>query len=69
MELLEKDMQLSFAVAKSKDKTCGICFEIIIEKSKGEKRFGILPNCNHIFCLECIRKWRSAKNFHNTITR
>ncbi|XP_031620393.1 probable E3 ubiquitin-protein ligase makorin-1, partial [Contarinia nasturtii] len=31
--------------------------------------FGILPNCNHIFCLPCIRKWRQAKNFDSTITR
>eukprot|EP01047_Picozoa_sp_COSAG01_P004611 COSAG01_NODE_153_length_23909_cov_32.542018_7_plen_128_part_00 len=22
-------------------------------------RFGILPSCNHVFCLECIRAWRT----------
>ncbi|XP_037926086.1 probable E3 ubiquitin-protein ligase makorin-1 [Hermetia illucens] len=65
----EKDMELSFAIARSKDKTCGICFEIIMEKSGREQRFGILPNCNHIFCLECIRKWRQAKQFDNKIIR
>lgn len=65
----EKDMELSFAVARSKDKTCGICFDIIMEKSGREQRFGILPNCNHIFCLECIRKWRQAKQFDNKIIR
>lgn len=48
----------------------GICFEVITEKAqRGEHRFGILPNCNHIFCLPCIRKWRQAKNFDSTITR
>lgn len=67
--LFEKDMQLSFAIAKSKDKTCGICFEVITEKMNREHRFGILPNCNHVFCLHCIRKWRQAKNFDSTITR
>lgn len=67
---MEKDMEHSFAVARSKDKTCGICFEVITEKThRSEHRFGILPNCNHIFCLPCIRKWRQAKNFDSTITR
>lgn len=70
MSIMEKDMEHSFAVARSKDKTCGICFEVITEKaSRSEHRFGILPNCNHIFCLPCIRKWRQAKNFDSTITR
>lgn len=65
----EQAMELSFAIARSKDKTCGICFDTIMEKSGREKRFGILPNCNHIFCLECIRKWRQAKQFEHKITR
>lgn len=69
MKLLEQDMEHSFAVARSKDKTCGICFEVITEKVNREHRFGILPNCQHIFCLQCIRKWRQAKNFDSTITR
>lgn len=62
-------MELSFAIARSKDKTCGVCFEVVREKSGRAKRFGILPNCNHIFCLECIRKWRQAKQFDNNIIR
>lgn len=65
----EKDMELSFAVARSKDKMCGICFEVIMEKNHREQRFGILPNCNHCFCLSCIRTWRQAKQFENNITR
>ena len=32
-------------------------------------RFGILPNCNHCFCLSCIRKWRQAKQFEHKIIR
>lgn len=65
----ERDMELSFAIARSKDKQCGICFDTIMEKAGREKRFGILPNCSHIFCLECIRKWRQAKQFEHKITR
>lgn len=40
-----------------------------MEKSTREQRFGILPNCNHCFCLGCIRKWRQAKQFENKIIR
>lgn len=65
----EVDMELSFAIQRSKDKSCGVCFEVIMEKTSGEQRFGILSNCNHCFCLSCIRKWRQAKQFDNKIIR
>lgn len=65
----ERDMELSFAVARSKEKTCGICMETVLDKPKGEARFGILPSCNHCFCLPCIRKWRQAKQFEHKIIR
>ncbi|XP_060515761.1 probable E3 ubiquitin-protein ligase makorin-1 isoform X2 [Cylas formicarius] len=65
----EKNMELSFAIARSKEKSCGVCFEVIMEKANGEQRFGILPNCNHCFCLSCIRKWRQVRQFENKIIR
>jgi len=65
----ERDMELSFAVARSREKTCGICMETVLDKPKGEARFGILPSCNHCFCLPCIRKWRQAKQFEHKIIR
>ncbi|XP_057323345.1 probable E3 ubiquitin-protein ligase makorin-1 isoform X1 [Microplitis mediator] len=66
----EADMELSFAVQRSRSKACGVCFEVIMEKtSREQRRFGILPNCNHCFCLSCIRKWRQAKQFDNKIIR
>jgi len=65
----ENNMELSFAVARSREKTCGICMEVVLDKPKGEARFGILPSCNHCFCLSCIRKWRSAKQFEHKIIR
>ncbi|XP_045030935.1 probable E3 ubiquitin-protein ligase makorin-1 [Daphnia magna] len=64
------DMEKSFAVARSRDKACGICMEIIWEKLPSTKqRFGLLPNCSHCFCLDCIRKWRQEKQFENKIIR
>lgn len=32
-----------------KDYDCNICME--------EKKNGILLNCNHIFCEDCLREW------------
>ncbi|XP_017063840.1 probable E3 ubiquitin-protein ligase makorin-1 [Drosophila eugracilis] len=69
LEYHEEAMELSFAVARSKDKTCGICFDIILEKKGGERRFGILSKCNHTFCLACIRTWRQTKQFEYKVTR
>merc|ERR1719210_2852724 len=40
------------------DPECGICFESI--RKKGE-RYGILENCDHAFCLTCIRSWRKQR--------
>ena len=37
---------------------CGICFENV--KRRGE-RFGMLENCDHAFCLSCIRGWRRER--------
>ncbi|XP_074644273.1 putative E3 ubiquitin-protein ligase makorin-1 isoform X1 [Tubulanus polymorphus] len=67
---LEKDMEISFAVQRSSKKSCGICMEVVMEKEiVRDRRFGILSNCNHCFCLECIRKWRQAKQFENKVIR
>jgi hypothetical protein len=32
-------MELSFAVARSREKTCGICMETVLDKPKGEARY------------------------------
>ncbi|CAM9375317.1 unnamed protein product [Choristocarpus tenellus] len=36
---------------------CGICLENVPASGK---RFGLL-SCDHVYCLECIRKWRNSK--------
>ncbi|VEN54431.1 unnamed protein product [Callosobruchus maculatus] len=49
-------------ISESKDKTCGICFEIILSKgTRADQMFGILPNCNHCFCFSCIKTWRQSR--------
>ncbi|XP_054417869.1 LOW QUALITY PROTEIN: probable E3 ubiquitin-protein ligase makorin-3 [Pteronotus mesoamericanus] len=70
IEMHERDMELSFAVQRSKDKVCGICMEVIYEKANpSDCRFGILSNCNHSFCLKCIRRWRTAREFRNRLIK
>ena len=48
------------------DLECGICLEKILQKA--DSRFGIL-NCEHVFCLACIRSWRSGLTMAEQITR
>ncbi|XP_028306767.1 putative E3 ubiquitin-protein ligase makorin-1 [Gouania willdenowi] len=70
IEAHEKDMELSFAIQRSKDMMCGVCMEVVFEKvNPSERRFGILSNCCHCYCLKCIRKWRSAKQFESKIIK
>ena len=55
-------MEVSFAFQRSKDLTCGICLEVVLEKeSRKSSRFGILENCTHVYCIDCIRTWRNSK--------
>ena len=50
MKQHQVDMEKSFAVARSREKACGICMEVIWEKMPPTKqRFGLLPNCSHCF--------------------
>jgi len=45
------------ARARSSHVECGICFERVLEKVNGDRKFGLLE-CEHSFCLSCIRSWR-----------
>uniref|UniRef100_A0A2K6UXL2 E3 ubiquitin-protein ligase makorin-2 n=1 Tax=Saimiri boliviensis boliviensis TaxID=39432 RepID=A0A2K6UXL2_SAIBB len=70
MLTFEHEMEKAFAFQASQDKVCSICMEVILEKaSASERRFGILSNCNHTYCLSCIRQWRCAKQFENQIIK
>jgi E3 ubiquitin-protein ligase makorin len=34
---------------------CAICLQSVLAEGR---RFGLLPLCNHLFCLDCILAWR-----------
>ncbi|XP_041050758.1 makorin, ring finger protein, 4 [Carcharodon carcharias] len=58
------------AFEMSKDITCGICMEKVYEKTPARDRcFAILPDCNHAFCVTCIKKWRDSKGFTNNVIK
>ena len=51
----------NYGYLKSVNKTCSICLDIVLDKSTRRLRqFGLLSNCSHVFCLDCIRTWRSS---------
>ena len=64
----EETRKNASATERSQKKTCGICLEMVWRREV-DPRFGLLENCDHVFCLECIRKWRSTSNYENTVVK
>ncbi|KAF7209738.1 makorin, ring finger protein, 4 isoform X2 [Nothobranchius furzeri] len=63
----EEEME---AFLQSNNVICGICMEKVYEKENTKDHmFGILPNCNHPFCLQCITTWRKTKDFRPEVVR
>ncbi|XP_076132773.1 makorin, ring finger protein, 4 isoform X1 [Alosa pseudoharengus] len=60
----------SSAYEQSKEVVCGICMDKVYEKNDAQsRRFGILPNCSHAFCIECIVTWRKTKEFQEEVIK
>ncbi|XP_056455367.1 makorin, ring finger protein, 4 [Gadus chalcogrammus] len=65
-----EDQEETEAYFESKEVTCGICMDKVYEKmSADERRFGILPSCNHSFCLRCIVTWRKTKDLQEEVIK
>jgi Ring finger domain len=48
------------ALRKSQDIECSVCLERVLSKpTAAERKFGLLSECDHPFCVSCIRNWRS----------
>ena len=45
------------ATAQQNSDICTICLETPVDAFR---RYGILPACDHVFCLPCIRAWRAT---------
>ncbi|XP_042066745.1 putative RING-type E3 ubiquitin transferase C3H69 isoform X1 [Salvia splendens] len=49
------------ALRCSQDIECSVCLEAVLSKpTSAERKFGILSECDHSFCILCIRNWRSS---------
>ncbi|KAL2330812.1 hypothetical protein Fmac_018393 [Flemingia macrophylla] len=56
----KKDKYLQ-ALKDSQEIECNVCLERVLSKSKpSDCKFGLLPECDHAFCLSCIRNWRNS---------
>ncbi|XP_004499871.1 E3 ubiquitin-protein ligase makorin-like isoform X1 [Cicer arietinum] len=57
----DKKEKYLLALKNSEEIECNVCLERVLSKPKpSECKFGLLPECDHAFCLSCIRNWRSS---------
>jgi len=57
LEECQNKQEFSNAIEQSKNFSCFKCKEYIVERGK---RFGIMVNCEHCFCLPCIKDYRTT---------
>ncbi|KAE9621488.1 hypothetical protein Lal_00032589 [Lupinus albus] len=57
----EKKKKYLQALRISQEIECNVCLDRVLSKpTLAECKFGVLPECNHAFCLSCIRNWRNS---------
>ncbi|KAK8921369.1 E3 ubiquitin-protein ligase makorin [Platanthera zijinensis] len=58
--LCHKNNQRLEALRRSQDIECSVCLDRVLSKpTPAERKFGLLSECDHPFCISCIRNWRS----------
>ncbi|XP_021911091.1 putative RING-type E3 ubiquitin transferase C3H69 [Carica papaya] len=49
------------ALKHSQEIECSVCLDRVLSKpTAAERKFGLLTECDHPFCISCIRNWRSS---------
>ncbi|XP_078443099.1 zinc finger (CCCH-type/C3HC4-type RING finger) family protein isoform X2 [Wolffia australiana] len=49
------------ALVRSQEIECSVCLERVLSKPvPSERKFGLLSECDHPFCVSCIRNWRGS---------
>ncbi|CAH8385014.1 unnamed protein product [Eruca vesicaria subsp. sativa] len=57
----EKKKKQLEALKLSQEVECCVCLERVLSKpTPAERKFGLLTECDHAFCIGCIRNWRSS---------
>lgn len=61
VKLCEKRKKYIEALRKSQEIECCVCLDrVLLKPTLPERKFGILPECDHPYCISCIRTWRSS---------
>ncbi|KAM3358423.1 putative RING-type E3 ubiquitin transferase C3H69 [Capsicum galapagoense] len=61
MKICEKRQKRLDLLKHSQEIECSVCLERVLSKTTAaERKFGILFECDHPFCISCIRNWRSG---------
>ncbi|XP_027163676.1 putative RING-type E3 ubiquitin transferase C3H69 isoform X1 [Coffea eugenioides] len=61
VKLCERRQKNLDALKHSQEIECSVCLERVLSKpTAAERKFGILSECDHPFCISCIRNWRSS---------
>lgn len=60
IKLCQKNSKRLEALKHSQEIECSVCLDRVLSKpSVAERKFGLLSECDHPFCISCIRNWRS----------
>ncbi|KAL4324886.1 hypothetical protein GQ457_11G019890 [Hibiscus cannabinus] len=61
IKMCKKKQKYLDALKLSQEIECSVCLDRVLSKpTSAERKFGILSECNHPFCVTCIRNWRSS---------
>ena len=60
IKVCEKNHKRLEALKRSQEIECSVCLDRVLSKpTAAERKFGLLSECDHPFCIACIRNWRS----------
>ncbi|GJN28915.1 hypothetical protein PR202_gb17089 [Eleusine coracana subsp. coracana] len=60
IKLCEKNHKRLETLKRSQEIECSVCLDRVLSKpTAAERKFGLLSECDHPFCIACIRNWRN----------
>lgn len=61
LRMCEKKQKHLEVLKHSQEIECSVCLERVLSKpTPAERKFGLLSECDHPFCISCIRNWRNS---------
>ncbi|XP_024026597.1 E3 ubiquitin-protein ligase makorin [Morus notabilis] len=61
LKMCEKKQKHLEALQHSQEIECSVCLERVLSKpTAAERKFGLMSECDHPFCISCIRNWRNS---------